>query len=81
MAWTLSDLGTIAGITASIAGITGPGTDAAQISSAKTFLTSEMTGVSTALYNGAKIVASGDVQNSVRTFQFTIIPLDLAGVS
>lgn len=77
MAWTLSSLGTLAGVTGAIAGITYPSTDSAQVAAVKTLLVAEVAGISTALYNGAKLVASGDVQTSVRTFQFSLVPLDL----
>jgi hypothetical protein len=77
MAWTASGLGTIAGITGVIAGITGPAADADQITAVKTLLLSEVSGICTAVYNGAKLSASGDAQTTFRTIQISLVPLDL----
>lgn len=60
-----------------IAGITGPAADAAQIAAVKTLLVSEIGGICTTTYNGAKLVASGEALDGLRTIQIQIIPLDL----
>jgi hypothetical protein len=77
MAWTATGLGTIAGITTVIDGITGPATDAAQIASVKTLLLAEVSGISTAIYNGARLNASGDAQTGLRTISISLTPLHL----
>jgi len=77
MAWNDSGLGTLAGITGVIAGLTGPETDADQITAAKTMLLAAVDGISTTLYNGAKLTVTGDVQDTYQNFQFSLVPLDL----
>jgi hypothetical protein len=77
MAWTATGLGSLHGITGVIAGITGPATDASQIAAVKTLLLSEVSGICTTLYNGAKLDAAGDA-SSARVVQFTLVPLALS---
>jgi hypothetical protein len=77
MAWTVSALGSLHGITTAIAGITGPSTDAVQIAAVKTLLVSEVSGISTGLYNGARLNAQGDAQVGLRNIQISLIPLAL----
>lgn len=77
MAWTVTGLGSLHGITGVIAGITGPAGDAAQITAVKTLLLSEVSGICTTLYNGAKLDAAGDATSS-RSVQYNLIPLNLS---
>ena len=77
MAWTATGLGTLAGICTVIDDITGPSTDSAQIAAVQTLLQAELTGVTTALYNGARLNASGDVQTGMRTISISLTPLAL----
>lgn len=67
----------MAGISTAIAGITGPATDATQIAAVKTLLHSEVSGISTGLYNGARLNAQGDAQVGMRNVQISLIPLAL----
>jgi hypothetical protein len=78
MAWTAAGFGTLHGITGVIAGITGPTTDADQISAVKTLLVAEVAGICTSLYNGARLDANGDASNGPHTVQYSLVPLNLS---
>ena len=78
MSWSGSGLGSLHGITGVIAGITGPSEDASQISAVKTLLLSEVAGICTALYTGARLEASGSAAVGLRSVSITLVPLALS---
>jgi len=75
MAWTLTALGTLAGVTTAINALTGVTADLTQIAAVKTLLLSEVGGICTVTFNGARLTASGDP--TVRTVQISLIPVVL----